>query len=136
MTTYRKVYGYETDSARPGLKSDREFDLDSAGVGCGTVPAAAAVLGVSAAERGSGIVHQTVLTLSSVVITTVDAGAAGAQGGLEVYDFPAGVLHWLGGSCDLTTLAGAGGIADTGALVGSLGTVVAAFFFEAPASTE
>ncbi len=66
------------------------------------------------------------LELVNLVITMVDAGAAGSQGGRKIFDFVAGAFQLLGAQCDLTTLAGAGGIADTGALVGSLGSVVVA----------
>ena len=73
-----------------------------------------------------GLVRKLVITLTNVVITTVDAGAAGAQGGIKIFDFQEGFIQFLSAFFNLTTLAGAGGIADTGALVGSLGTVVAA----------
>lgn len=79
--------------------------------------------GVTVVENGNGAVHKTVLTLTAVSIATVDATTAGAHGALKVYDFPAGPIQILGCSFNLTTLAGAGGIGDTGALVGSLGTV-------------
>lgn len=86
---------------------------------------AAAGTGVTAAEFGSGAVHKTVLTLAALSIATTDNGAAGAQGSQKVYDFPEGVITVLGCSYNLTTLAGAGGIADTAALVGSLGSAAA-----------
>ncbi len=89
---------------------------DTAGAG------AAAGTGVVATEYGAGTYHQTVLTLTNTPVIMTDATTAGNQGTLKVYDFPAGNLTMLGATCDLTTLAGAGGIADTGALVGSVGT--------------
>jgi len=86
----------------------------------------AAGTGVVAAECGIGALRQTVLTLSSVSITMTDAVAAGCHGSQKVYDFPAGLIHVMGVVCDLTTLAGTGGITDTSAVVGSVGTVAAA----------
>jgi len=87
-------------------------------------PGLPAGVGTSVEEFGGNGVHKTVITLRSLVIATVDAGAAGAQGGTKFYDFPAGAIQFLGATMNLTTLAGAGGIADTGALVGSVGTTV------------
>jgi hypothetical protein len=133
MTVSRYVYGYTKDTARPGIKVDTEFDLTDMGgyrmastYGAGSVPAATGLLGVTSAEYGDGIVHQTVITLTAALVTMTDAGAAGNQGGIQIYDFPQGVTSILGASSNLTTLAGAGGIGDTAALVGSVGTVVAA----------
>lgn len=77
---------------------------------------------VSVVETGSDAVHKTVLTLSSLSVTMTDATTAGCHGAHKVYDFPEGVIQILGASYDLTTLAGSGGIADTAALVGSLGS--------------
>lgn len=83
--------------------------------------------GASATEYGSqGGVNRTVLTLENVVIPVTDSGgAAGGQGTVKVYDFPEGSIAILGALFNLTTLAGAGGITDTAALVGSLGSVAA-----------
>ena len=65
---------------------------------------------------------RTVLTLNKVSIATVDATTAGAHGSLKLYDFPECNLLFLGATCDLTLLAGAGGITDTAAVVASIGT--------------
>lgn len=81
---------------------------------------------VAVAEYGSGAVHKSVFTLTALSITMTDAGAAGCHGSHKVYDFPEGVIQILGCSYNLTTLAGAGGIADGAALVGSLGSVTTA----------
>lgn len=83
---------------------------------------AVAGTGVSVVEQGNSVIHKTVFTLSSLSITMTDAGAAGSHGSQKIYDFPAGAIQILGCSYDLTTLAGAGGITDTAALVGSLGS--------------
>ena len=110
--------------------SDFDFTLGSRS-GAGAV-----TTGVTAAEYGDGVIHQTVLTLSSVAITMTDAGAAGSHGSKKVYDFPAGLIHILGATTNLTTLAGSGGIGDTGALVGSLGSVAVATDNATLTSTE
>lgn len=77
-------------------------------------------------ETGDNAAHRSVFTLTALSITMTDAGAAGSHGGHKLYDFPAGVIGRLGCSYNLTTTAGAGGIADGAALVGALGTVVTA----------
>lgn len=77
---------------------------------------------VTVVENGNGAVHKTVLTLASLSVTMTDAGAAGSHGTVKLYDFPEGAIQYLGGSMNLTTLAGAGGIGDTAALVGGVGT--------------
>lgn len=82
--------------------------------------------GVVATEYGNRVIHQTVLTLTAVSITVTDATTAGAHGALKVYDFPAGPITILGCTTNLTTLAGAGGIADGAALVSSLGSATVA----------
>lgn len=128
----RKVQGYEIDSSRPGLKTDREYDLDAPGVNesttgsnVGAVPAASATAGVTVAEYGNGTVHRTVFTLTAVSVTMTDATTAGCHGAVQLYDFPAGVVTFLGGSTDLAITAGAGGIADGAAVVGAVGTATA-----------
>lgn len=69
---------------------------------------------------------KTVITLTSVSIATVDAGAAGAQGTLKVYDFPEGLLHYVGGVTNLTLVKSGSGIAATSTVIASVGTVAAA----------
>lgn len=85
----------------------------------------AAGTGVTAVEC-MPIIHQTILTLAASSVTMTDAGAAGCHGGLKIYDFPEGVVHIYGATCDLAVTAGAGGITDTASVVGSIGTVVTA----------
>lgn len=65
---------------------------------------------------------RTTLKLSNQVITMTDAAAAGCHGSVKLYDFPACNLLFLGATCDLTVTAGAGGIADTAAVVAAIGT--------------
>jgi hypothetical protein len=83
---------------------------------------AVAGAGSTAIEYGNDVVHKTVITLDALAVVLTDAGAAGSQGTAKIYDFPAGLIVVLGAICDLTTLAGAGGVADTGALVGAVGS--------------
>lgn len=78
-----------------------------------------------AATESVGVVNKTVLTLTDLEVDMTDAGAAGCHGSHKIYDFPEGAIMILGAVSDLTTLAGAGGIADDAALVGSVGTEAA-----------
>lgn len=91
--------------------------------------------GVSAAEF-DGAMHRTVITLAGLVVTMTDATTAGSHGSQKVYDFPGGPIQVFGCSYNLTTLAGAGGITDTAALVGSLGSVALATDNATLTSTE
>lgn len=93
--------------------------LTSSGVG------AAAGSGVTAAEYGDGVVHQTVLTLASTPVVLADEAGVVAYGGLKVYDFPAGAIFLLGAVADLAlTKSSAGVNADWDGDFG-LGTVTA-----------
>lgn len=91
---------------------------------------------VAVAEKGDGVIHKSVFTLTALSITMTDADTAGCHGGHKVYDFPAGLIRILGATMDLTTTAGAGGIGDTAALIGSLGSVAVATDNAALTSTE
>lgn len=70
-----------------------------------------------------GRLHVTTWTISGLVVSTTDATTAGAHGSQKLYTFPVASITSLGCSMNLTTTAGSGGIADTAALVGALGTV-------------
>lgn len=138
-TEYRKVDGFVEDSTRPGLRIPRAFDLDdregnpiytSANVG------AVAGTGVSVVEHGTTYFHTTVFTFTAVDVATVDATTNGAHGGMKIYDFPSAAVMLLGATSDLTTTAGAGGIADTAAVVCSLGSVTVANTNDTLTSTE
>lgn len=78
--------------------------------------------GVTVVEYGDDVIHKTVLTLASLSVTMTDASTNGCHGTQKLYDFPAGAITVLGAFMNLTTLAGAGGIADGAALVAGLGT--------------
>ena len=56
---------------------------------------------VSVVERGNGIVHKTVLTLTATPITLTDDADVGQFGGVKLYDFPAGNIKILGAVVDL-----------------------------------
>ncbi len=112
LATAQTVSGVKTFSADPVTS-----------VGVGVVAGA----GVALVENGNGAFHKTVFTLTSVSITVTDSGGVnGGQGGIKIYDFPEGVIVRGGCVANGTTLAGAGGIADGGAVVLALGTTTAA----------
>lgn len=128
----RKVWGYELDPARPGLKVNKEYDLDAQGenqttttANVGSVPTASATAGVTVSELGNGLLHQTVFTVNVAALAMTDATTAGCHGSIQLYDFPAGLITFLGASTDLAITAGVGGIGDTAAVVGSVGTATA-----------
>lgn len=82
---------------------------------------------VTAVERGSGILHQTVLTLTATPITiTDDAGVAQYGGTGKIYDFPEGHIATLGAVCSGSlTLGTTGTIINTWSGVCSLGSATA-----------
>ncbi len=96
---------------------------------------AEAVTNMTATEAISGV-HKTTLTFAAHSVTMTDAAAAGSHGSVPIYTFPAGFISIHGTFCNLATLAGAGGIADDGALVLSLGSVVVATDNATLTSTE
>ena len=117
MATIEKFRLADTDSNRT-----RKFNLIREAIqGDGAVGAAASI-SVAVAESSAGAI-KTVMTLSNVAVTMTDATTAGSHGSLKLYDFPQCNLLFLGGTCDLTLTAGAGGITDTAAVVASVGTV-------------
>lgn len=89
--------------------------------GVGTTGSVASASGVTSSVTSGGVFKQT-LTLTNTVITMTDAGAAGSHGSLKVMDFPAGNIAFLGATTDLAIVAGEGGITDTAAVVGGVGT--------------
>lgn len=78
--------------------------------------------GVSVVEYGDGIHHKTVFTIAALSITMTDATTAGCHGTQKIYEFPEGRIMVYGAHVDLVITAGAGGISDTAAVVGALGT--------------
>lgn len=81
--------------------------------------------GVTGAEYITGLVKQTVITLTNVSITMTDGGANGSIGSLKVYDLPSGLVRILGARTNLTVTA-ASGISATATLKHSMGTAAAA----------
>ena len=117
----QRVKHAETDSNR--VRKINALIDQANGVGTsGVSPVASGVV----ASNVTGGVTRTVLTLTGTSITMTDAGAAGSHGSLKVYDFPAGNIAFLGATTNLTILAGSGGITDTAAVVGGVGTVTVA----------
>lgn len=94
--------------------------------------------GVAVAETCGmlGYDHVSYFTVTGLVITVTDATTAGAHGSQKIYTWPLGSIFSKGCSFNLTTTAGSGGIGDTAALVGSLGTVTAATDNATLTSTE
>ena len=129
MTLHRMVSGYITDSTLPGIIRPAELDLNDTGGlptstshQVGSVPAASGLAGVTVVERGDGITHQSVFTLSAVSVTMTDATTAGCHGSIQLYDFPQALLNLAGACMSLTLTAGAGGISDTAAALVGIGT--------------
>lgn len=71
-------------------------------------------------------VGKTVITFTNVNVPTVDAGAAGAQASLKIYDFPEGLIQYVAGVENLTVTKVGAGIAATSTVIASVGTAVAA----------
>ena len=103
--------------------------------GLGSVPAASGTAGVTVAEGGAGVRIST-FTLRDVSVTMTDATTAGSQGRIQIYDFPAGNLLFLGGSCDLTTARVGTALAANAAVVGAVGTAAVGVDNDTLTSTE
>ena len=92
----RQCDGFVAHSANIRKKVGvKELDLspdDTVGV----VPAAS----VAVEEKGNGVIHQTVLTLTDLAITMRDVEQGG---GAQIYTFPKGRILFLGGSGQITT---------------------------------
>jgi hypothetical protein len=59
----------------------------------------------TAVERGDGLLHQTVLTLTLSGANDLDlAGDADCSAGIKIYDFPAGRIHILGATIDASVV--------------------------------
>lgn len=78
--------------------------LDGAGRPNGTT--------VSAEERGDGVVHQTLLRLTSVPVTVISVTTGNGVGGTKIYDFPEGRIQILGTMADLSLVIAAGDQSD------------------------
>ncbi len=91
-----------SESGEIQFKGVMNFDsVPKISAGVGTVAGA----GVSVVEKGSGVIHQTIFTLVSVIIpTATTADSEIAVGGIKIYDFPAGAISRLGCQADLSSL--------------------------------
>lgn len=67
---------------------------------------------VTVEEKGSGVVHQTVLTLASTLCPIVSVTTGNGVGGIKIYDMPEGYIRVLGCTADLTLLVGSAKEAD------------------------
>ena len=96
----RKVDGYQELNANIRTKVGVK-DIDNNTQGNGSVPAAVGPY-VVATEKGDGVFHQTVLTLTALPITMRDTEQGG---GAKIYTFPAGRIFHMGsiGSIAVTT---------------------------------
>lgn len=124
------VCAYQTAQVANPNTTQRKHNADNLDALCDSLIAGVGAkngTGVAVTESGSAAMHRSVFTLTAASVTVTDTGGAnGAQGALKIYVFPAGAIIRNGCSWNLTTLAGAGGIVDGAALVGSLGTTAAA----------
>ena len=71
---------------------------------------AAAGTGVAAVENGNGALHKTVLTLTNTPVVLADEAGVVAYGGLKIYDFPEGFIHFFGATANLTLGKSAAGV--------------------------
>ncbi len=124
------VCSYQTAQVANPNTTQRKHNADNVDALCDSLIAGVGAKNgsaVSVVESGSAAVHRSVFTLTALSVAVTDTGGAnGAQGSHRLYDFPVGAIIRNGCSYSLTTLAGAGGIVDGAALVGSLGTTAAA----------
>lgn len=102
----------------------------------GFLPPSVGVAPVGVAIERLKNVNHTRITLPATAVTMTDHTTAGSQGDVELYDFPANSVLVLGAAMNLTTLAGVGGIGDTAALVGSIGSAIAGVGDATLTSTE
>lgn len=129
--TARYVEGWALGTD-PDIKSPAIFNIQDTGreplttsAGVGTVPMASVIAGVTVAEQGDGVVHKTIFTVDASV-TMTDATTAGSHGSLQLYDFPAGAILFLGATSNLAIARVGTAIGETAAVVGSVGTVTTA----------
>lgn len=122
-----------TDGGKIDLRAGAIFE--NAGAETTTGIGAPAGTGVTAVHQVI-IPQKTIISLAALAIAMTDAGAAGSHGSQKIFDFPAGNIAILGAVTDLQITAGAGGIGDTGAVVGSVGSVAVATDNATLTSTE
>lgn len=94
--------------------------VTSDGIGLALVDSAVAVL------ESWKTLHRTLFTFTAKVIATVDHTTNGGNATLLLYTFPRGNIQVLGASSNLTLTGDGTGVTTTAAVVGAVGTVVAA----------
>lgn len=92
----------------------------SEGIGTALVDAAVVVL------ESLKTLHRTLFTFTAKVIATVDHTTNGGNATLPLYTFPRGNIQILGASSNLALTGDGTGVTTTAAVVGAIGTVVAA----------
>ena len=117
---------FDTNGNRIVIKAGGTLRIEDQGVIETTKGLGAKGGSVTAVTEHIGTVHKTILTLTAVVIATVDATTNGAQGTLPLYTFPAENIIIHGATLNVTTLGDGTGITTTSALISSIGTVAAA----------
>lgn len=101
------------EAINANVKKVRNVDLDAPAEDVGSVPAANAAY-IRVVEKGdpSGLIHQTILTCTGLPIAISDDAAVAQYGGVQVYDFPAGLLMTMGAVID-GNLTGYASLIDT-----------------------
>lgn len=119
----REVYG--SGSVRVNEAGSKL--LTTVGVGVSPLGTMSTAVGaVNIVEERDATLHRTVLTLTNVVVATVDATTSGAQGNLPLYTFPRGLIEIFGAVSNLAIVGDGTGVINTAAVVSSIGTVVPA----------
>lgn len=85
----------------------------------------AAGTGVVATNYGTQAVQRTVIKLTNAAVALADEAGVVAYGGLKIFDFPAGLIVFLGAVADLALTKSSAGVNDTWDGDVGLGTVTA-----------
>ena len=99
------------------------------------VGASAASL-VTVAEYGDGVVHKTVITMASMVITVADSAGTGQYGSIKIYDMPVGVIAILGATLNSTITLVEANWTDTAEGDVAVGTIAVTNASDAMSGTE
>ncbi len=85
----------------------------------------AAGTGVVATNYGGQAIQRTVIKLTDAAVTLADEAGVVAYGGLKIFDFPAGLILFLGAVADLALTKSSAGVNDNWDGDVGLGTVTA-----------
>ena len=88
------------------------------GSGQGTVGTTS---GLSITSELKGAIHKTVIALNAVSVTITDNGTAGGQGSVKLYDFPEGLITFLGATANVA-ITESGGVNNTAAVLAAIGS--------------